>query len=108
MPGSLTSNHIVSAASGEGVADGIATLLSIFLSLNILLGCFNLLPIPPLDGWSVLPLFVSDRGAYKLQEFQMQIRGFAFIGLLLGWRLIEYIYYPVLRFGVGLVYPSLR
>src|SRR5262249_37085882 len=77
--GSDYQHHIV-AGSGD-LADGVATLLSIFLSLNLLLGCFNLLPIPPLDGWSVLPLFVSDRGAYKLQEFQMQIRGFAFIGL---------------------------
>jgi Zn-dependent protease len=105
--GAVTANHIVTSASGDGVMEGIATVLSIFLSLNVLLGCFNLLPVPPLDGWSALPLFVSDRMAGKLHDLQMQIRGFAFIGLLLGWRLIEYIYYPVLRFGVKLVYGSL-
>ena len=102
--GQITPNHIVSAASGNGVMEGVATLLSIFLSLNILLGCFNLLPVPPLDGWSALPLFTSDKMAGKLQDLQMQIRSFAFIGLLLGWRLIEYIYYPALRVGVKLVY----
>ena len=46
--------------------------------------------------------------AGKLQDLQMQIRGFAFIGLLLGWRLIDAIYYPALRQGVKLVYLGLR
>ena len=106
--GQITAHHIVSAASGDGVMEGIATLLSIFLSLNILLGCFNLLPVPPLDGWGVLPLLMSDRMAGKLQDLQMQIRGFAFIGLLIGWRLIDYIYYPALRVGLKVVYLGLR
>ena len=106
--GAVSPNHIVSAASGDGVMEGVATLLSIFLSLNILLGCFNLLPVPPLDGWGALPLLLPDSMAGKLQEFQMRMRSFAFIGLLLGWRLIDYIYYPALRVGVKLVYGSLR
>lgn len=108
VTGPITRNHIVSSPSGDGVMEGIATLLSIFLWLNVLLGCFNLLPIPPLDGWSALPLLVSNRMAARLQELQMQIRGFAFIGLLLGWRLIDSIYNPVLGFAVRLVHPSLR
>ena len=108
VAGQITPNHIVSAASGDGLMEGVATLLSIFLSLNVLLGCFNLLPVPPLDGWGVLPLLVPDRMAGKLQSLQMQIRSFAFIGLLLGWRLIEYIYYPALRVGVKVVYLGLR
>lgn len=30
-----------------------------FCWANLLVGCFNLLPIPPLDGWSLLQLIVS-------------------------------------------------
>ena len=108
VSGPVTPNHIVSAASGDGVMEGIATLLSIFLSLNVLLGCFNLLPVPPLDGWGALPLLLPGQMAGKLQDFQARISWFAFIGILLGWRLIEQIYYPVLRVGVKLVYASLR
>jgi Zn-dependent protease len=33
---------------------GAATLLTVFLTLNIALGVFNLIPIPPLDGSKVL------------------------------------------------------
>ena len=66
--GPITQDHIVTSASGDGVMEGIATLLSIFLSLNVLLGCFNLLPVPPLDGYSALPLFTSEKIAGKLQE----------------------------------------
>ncbi len=53
--------HIVGAVSQTGAADGIATVLSIFFSLNILLGVFNLIPFPPLDGYGVLGLFYHRR-----------------------------------------------
>ena len=41
-------------------------LLSILFSLNVLLCVFNLLPIPPLDGWSALGLILPESGARKL------------------------------------------
>jgi len=31
---------------------------------------FNLIPIPPLDGSSVLPLFLSNRGLYTYYRLQ--------------------------------------
>ena len=64
--------------------EGIAAILSIFFSLNILLGCFNLLPFPPLDGYGVLGLFTSEAGAIRLQQWRVQYRMFAIVGLLLG------------------------
>ena len=88
--------------------EGVATILSIFLSLNILLGCFNLLPFPPLDGYGVLGLFTSEAGALKLQEWRIKMRGYTIIGLLLGWRLLDLVYEPVLMTGVRLVYAFYR
>ena len=35
-----------------------------FTEVNLALMFFNLIPIPPLDGSSVLPLFLSNRGLY--------------------------------------------
>jgi Zn-dependent protease len=57
------------------VADSDALLLAFnigiaFLSINILLFLFNLIPIPPLDGWRVLVGLVPPRTAYQLLEFQ--------------------------------------
>jgi len=40
--------------SASLIAEGAGLLLSIFFSLNLALGVFNLIPIPPLDGSKVL------------------------------------------------------
>ncbi len=46
--------------------------LSLLLSLNILLFIFNLIPIPPLDGWSVLKGIVPNTAARRMTELEIQ------------------------------------
>jgi Zn-dependent protease len=99
----VTTAHIVGAAT-PGLMEGVTAILSIMFSLNILLGCFNLLPFPPLDGYGVLGLLVSESFAIQLQEWQSQFRMFTIIGLLLGWQLIDRVYYPILRIALKLVF----
>jgi len=41
-----------------------------FVEVNLVLMFFNLIPIPPLDGSSVFPLFLSDRGLYTYYRMQ--------------------------------------
>lgn len=101
--GPITLTHIVNAQAGT-VTEGVATVLSTFFTLNILLGLFNLLPFPPLDGYGVLGLFTSENGARKLVEWRFQFRTFAIIGLVLGWRLVDQFYYPALNMALRLVY----
>jgi len=63
---------------------GIALLmLFILFSLNLLLGTFNLIPVPPLDGSTGIMLFMSEDRARKYLDW---IRGnsFAMAGLLVG------------------------
>jgi Zn-dependent protease len=102
VPGAFS--QIVGAAGDSGVAEGIATVLSVFLSLNILLGIFNLIPIPPLDGYSVLGLFTTEAGALRLQQFRVHLRTFAIIGLVVAWQLIDRVYPPVLAAAMKFVY----
>ena len=49
---------IVATPQPGGILEGVAVVLSICFSLNLLLGCFNLLPFPPLDGSHVVRHFL--------------------------------------------------
>ncbi len=48
---------------GSGTADGAAVLLSVFFSQNLMLGLWNLLPVPPMDGFSMLLFVLPQRSA---------------------------------------------
>ena len=41
-----------------------------FAQLNLVLMFFNLIPMPPLDGSRVLPLFLSDAALAKYHQFE--------------------------------------
>ena len=101
--GAITTSHIVGAPAGT-ITEGVATVLSTFFTLNILLGLFNLLPFPPLDGYGALGLVTSENGARKLIEWRFKFRSVAILGLVLGWRVVDQFYYPMLNTGLGLVY----
>ena len=53
----------ITEASTPGMAGFAATFLSIIFLLNLLLGTFNLLPVPPLDGNTGITLFMSEGAA---------------------------------------------
>ena len=42
------------------------------LTLNVLLFIFNLLPVPPLDGWKVLMGIAPANMAYRMRELEIQ------------------------------------
>ena len=46
--------------------------LATLLTLNIVLFIFNLIPIPPLDGWSVLHGIVPQGMARRMSELEVQ------------------------------------
>jgi Zn-dependent protease len=93
-------SQIVGPATQGGIGEGVATVLSLFFSLNVLLGCFNLIPFPPLDGYGVLGLFVSEATAVRLQLLRIQMGMFSFLGLVIAWRVFDR-FFPTL-FDLGL------
>jgi Zn-dependent protease len=103
-PYSISFSRVVTATD-PGVFDLVAEILSVFFSLNLLLGIFNLLPIPPLDGAS-LPLIALPTGAAQkyfdvLRSPVLQIVGFLIISRGFG----PY-FRPILEFAVGLLHPG--
>jgi Zn-dependent protease len=76
-----------------GFASGIATMISIMFSLNLLLFVFNLIPLPPLDGSGAIPLVLPEKQASSYVEFLHQ-HGSQFIFLFIAWRAMDYIFNP--------------
>lgn len=103
-PESISSLHLVDATH-PGTWEGIATLVSVLFSLNLLLGFFNLLPVPPLDGFGAVGLFLGERGASAWSNFGRSIQQYSFIGLLLAWQVFGYLYAPIFVAGLKLIYP---
>ena len=99
--------HIVIAAK-PGAADGAATLLSVLFSLNLLLGTFNLLPIPPLDGFGAVGLLLPEGAAHRFQQLAHQMRGFSMIGILIAWKIFDPIFDPVFSIALKAIYPTLQ
>ena len=92
-PGSPGFDSFVVAAEG-GPMQVAAAMLSILFSLNLLLGVFNLFPIPPLDGHAVLPLFLPEKWAAAYSDWMRQPM-LSLVGLVVAWRLIGTVFYPL-------------
>jgi Zn-dependent protease len=77
-----------------GKPDFASNVLGAFFSLNLLLGTFNLLPVPPLDGSTAIMLFM---GEIRSQRYLDWLRGnsYAMVGLLLAIVAFRYVYAPI-------------
>jgi Zn-dependent protease len=79
-----------------------AELLFALFSLNLLLGVFNLLPVPPLDGSSVIMLLMTEDRARGYLDW-IRTGTFAMPGILVALILFRYIFPPVESFIQGLL-----
>lgn len=103
IPSSLSWGQMVQAS--ETGSAGLATILSLLFSLNLILGVFNLLPLPPMDGSAVIQLLLPDEMARKLQDFyRMPMLGF--MGILIAWNIFPVIFGPIFGFALGLLYSG--
>jgi Zn-dependent protease len=101
-PGWAGFSQLVAAATPA--AESLGAFLSILFSLNLLLGAFNLLPIPPLDGNTALGMLLRKGTALRLAELTTH-PAFALIGIVVAWQLFGRISGAVFRTGLALLYP---
>jgi Zn-dependent protease len=94
-------NFAIAILAGSGNA--VITMLGIAFFLNILLGTFNLLPLPPLDGFTAIGIFLPESMAARLEEFRQTAGGFQFVGLLIAWQVGGYFFDPVYTFARGIL-----
>lgn len=101
-PPSVKFSHVVELAGGGN--NFATTILSIFFALNLLLGTFNLLPVPPLDGNTGITVFMSDEAAIRFVDWTRS--GLGFLGLFVAWYAFDKIFDPVWLFAVRALYPG--
>jgi Zn-dependent protease len=76
-----------------GLWSVVAILLSLGFSLNLLLGVFNLIPVPPLDGSALPLLFLSGEASLAYQRISRG--GLALFGIIIAWQIFPRIYIPL-------------
>ncbi|MBM3787797.1 MAG: site-2 protease family protein [Acidobacteria bacterium] len=71
-------------------------MFKIMFFLNVVLGAFNLIPIPPLDGFTAIGVVLPEQMAYKLEEWRQTAGMFQIVGLLIAWKVAGYVIGPVM------------
>lgn len=104
-PASISAySELTVPAAGTG-ATFASSALSILFVLNLLLGTFNLLPVPPLDGYAGIMLLMPESWALRYLNFVQQ-GNFALIGLLVAWKAYDYVFGFIFNIGLRLLYPA--
>ena len=99
-PDAIALDRLVTAAPGAaGIMDAVGRFLSVVMALNLILGLFNLLPLPPLDGAAVLAGIAPP--ARALYRRMRAVPAMSLLGLIIAWRVSPLVIWPVVRAAVG-------
>ncbi len=104
-PDIVNFTHVAAAVDQSGILPAVAMCLSIMFTLNLLLFVFNLLPFPPLDGSSAIPLFLSERQALRYMDF-FSNPSFSFFGLFVAWKVFGTLFGPIHVAALNLLYAG--
>jgi Zn-dependent protease len=104
QPDTITISGIVAGVS-VGWTEILAKIVSVMFSLNLILFIFNLIPLPPLDGSAIPPMYLSEETGRKYIAF---IRNpvFAIAGLFIAWKIFDLIYLKIHLVAINLLYPG--
>jgi Zn-dependent protease len=109
QPVSVSFTGITEAAHGEAspVISFAAMFISVLFFENLLLGTFNLLPVPPLDGSTGITVLMSERMALRFLEF-VRDPTFSMVGIVAAWYLFDKLFDPIFTFALNVLYPGAR
>lgn len=100
---------VVRVGGDFGLSDAFLSLSYYIVYINVLLACFNMLPIPPLDGSKMLMAFLPYRMELKYRDIVGKIESFGFIAtfaflfviIMVLWAPFSIVVNAVVRFLVG-------
>jgi Zn-dependent protease len=99
--------EVVDVYTASKLSTFAASALSILFFQNVLLGTFNLLPMPPLDGGSGITILMSEQTALRFLEFIRQ-PGFQMAGMIIAWLVFGRLFNPIFTLALNLLYPGAR
>jgi Zn-dependent protease len=73
--------------------------------LNVILGTFNLLPLPPLDGASVASVFLPAALRQRLRQFE-STGMMSLLGLVVAWRIFPFLMGPLFSSVLRILHPD--
>ncbi|HKT81676.1 MAG TPA: site-2 protease family protein, partial [Vicinamibacterales bacterium] len=104
-PDSAGFGELVGTAK-DGLWPGLGAFISIVFSMNLVMACLNMFPLPPLDGSGVALLFMSESTAMRYQMLLWGTPMFSMLGMLVAWRVFDVVFFPVFWVFVGTLYPG--
>lgn len=104
-PDRVNFHHLVEAASGSALLNGLGDLLTVLLVLNVLLFIFNMLPVPPLDGASAITGVLPERLAQLVRAVNAN-PAMSMLGLLVAWQVFPRFARPIFSVLLQLVHPG--
>ena len=95
--------HLPASDPATGAPSLLLVVLEITFMLNLLLGTFNLLPVPPLDGSTAIMLLMDENRAQRYLDW---IRGnnYGMAGLLVGLLVFREVFPYVQTFVLHLLF----
>ncbi|GAC1618952.1 MAG: site-2 protease family protein [Candidatus Acidiferrum sp.] len=88
-----------------GQMNFLGHVLKVFFLLNLLLGTFNLLPVPPLDGSTGVMLLMSEERAHGYLDW-LRGNSYSMAGLVVGLFIFRRIFPFINQFASTLLLPS--
>ena len=101
-PNGALTQMVSAVGSPSGIGAFFAKILGLAYKLNIMLGVFNLMPFPPLDGSKIPLAFLPDSAAAKYGSFLNQ-SSLAWVGLYCAWHLFGLISPPMFQFAARIL-----
>ncbi len=97
---------LIAQAAQPGFTHALAMFSGITFGLNLLLLLFNLLPLPPLDGFGALALVLDERTYNNFKQKLYQTPGVSLIGFIIAWHIFPFFFDPIYNIAIKILYPG--
>ena len=101
-PDSIAFTSVVETEK-DGYQAGMAFMVSVLFTLNLLLLVFNLIPITPLDGTALAEFFLKGETLRKYRD-SMANPNLRVFGIFIAWMFLDFIFGPVQLLALNILY----